>query len=211
MKIWSGRVAFTQNLMAYGASEIGAKVSRLLVVVAVARHLGPAEIGVAAAALAMGDILKALTQNGVIERIIAAGPAELEATCRAARRIFFSWCVGLFGFQIALGAAIWSAGGDILLFALVAVLAVEYLFMPGGLVQAGLAKRAGKLKATAAISGGQVVGANLLTVLLVVLWPSPFALVVPRVLSAPIWLLGMRRLHPWQPDRSVTAEFGQPS
>jgi len=67
-------------------------------------------------------------------------------------------------------------------------------------VQAALAMRAGKLRATAGISGAQIVGANLMSVVLVVIWPSAIALVLPRLLAAPIWLFAMRRLHPWQRD-----------
>lgn len=192
-----------QNLFAYGASEIAAKASRLLVVVAVARTLELAEIGLAAAALAAGDILKAVNENGVGQRIISATDDELDATCATAHRIFWGWSLALFTLQIAIGATIYLAGGSAMLFALIAVLAAEYLFMPAGLVQNALAMRAGKLRSTAAIAGMQLVGANLMSVVLVLIWPAAFALVLPRLLAAPIWLIAMRRLHPWTPNRGA--------
>ncbi|MBY6089403.1 oligosaccharide flippase family protein [Pseudooceanicola sp. 502str34] len=194
---------FARHLLAYCLSEVAAKASRLLVVVAVARTLDAGAIGIAAAAMAAADILKALTETGVNQRIIAAPRGELEATCRTARRIFDGWCLGLFGLQMVLGAALWLAGGEALLFALIAILAGEYLFMPRGLVQCALAMRAGKMRQTAAIAAGQVVGANIATAVLVLVLPGPLALVLPRLLAAPIWLIAMRRLHPWRPDRSV--------
>ena len=190
---------FTGQLMAYAASEAAGKASRLLVVIAVARTMNPEAIGIAAAALAAGDILKALTENGVGQRIIAARAEDLDATCNRARRIFMVWCGGLFVAQTLIGIALMLAG-PAMLGALIALLAFEYLFMPAGLVQAALAMRDGKLRQTAAIAGGQVVGANALTVLLALVWPSPLTLVLPRVLSAPIWLFLMRRLRPWRPD-----------
>ena len=190
----------TQNLAAYGASEVASKASRLLVVVAVARSLELTEIGLAAAAFAAGDVLKAVTENGVGQRIIAAKEESLEAVCATAHRIFWVWCVGLFAAQVLIGAAIYASGGSAMLFALIAILAAEYLFMPAGLVQAALAMRTGKLKGTAAISGAQIVGANLISVILVLIWPSAIALVLPRLLAAPIWLIAMRRLHPWKRD-----------
>ena len=192
---------FVGNLLAYGASEVAAKASRLLVVIAVARSMDAAAIGLAAAALAAADILKSLTGNGVGQRIIAAPNAELEATCNTAHRIFWSWSLGLFSFQLLVGVGAALIWGDWLFFALLAILALEYLFMPGGLVQAALAMRAGKMRQTAAIAGGQMVGANLLTVILVLMLPGPLALVTPRLLAAPIWLVAMRRLHPWRQDR----------
>ncbi|WP_428515245.1 oligosaccharide flippase family protein [Roseovarius sp.] len=185
------------HLIAYGASEIATKLSRLGVVIAVARTLDVAEIGVAAAALAIGDLLKSLTQNGIGQRIIAAPASELAPTCNRARDLFWVWCLGLFTIQCVIAGGVWVLTGNIAMATLILVLAGEYLFMPGGLVQAGLAMRAGKLKQTAAIAGGQTVLANLISVALAMVWPSALALVLPRLLTAPFWLVAMRRLHPW--------------
>ncbi len=192
---------FLRNLMAYGASEVAAKASRLLVVVTVARSMEAEQIGLAAAALAAGDILKSLTQTGVGQRIIAAPETQLDAVCATARRIFTLWSMGLFALQLAIAAILYSIGASPLLAGLVGLLALEYLFMPTGLVQAALAMREGKLRQTAAIAGGQVVGANLMSALLALCWPGAVALVLPRILAAPIWLIAMRRLRPWRPQR----------
>lgn len=141
------------HLLAYGASEIATKLSRLGVVIAVARTLDVAEIGIAAAALATGDLLKSLTQNGIGQRIIAAPTSELAATCNRAHDLFWAWCLGLFALQCAIAGTVWGITGNLTMAVLILVLAGEYLFMPGGLVQTGLAMRAGKLKQTAAIAG----------------------------------------------------------
>ncbi|MBK5925903.1 oligosaccharide flippase family protein [Rhodobaculum claviforme] len=191
---------FGGHLLAYGASEAAAKASRLLVVIAVARSMDAAAIGIAAAALAVADITKSLTENGVGQRIIAAPDDRLAATCATAHRIFWGWALGLFTLQLGLGLAAALIWGDWLFFVLLAVLAGEYLFMPGGLVQAALAMREGKMRQTAAIAGGQVVGANIATAVLALIWPGPLALVVPRLIAAPIWLVAMRRLRPWRRD-----------
>ena len=185
------------HLLAYGASEMASKLSRLGVVIAVARTLEASEIGIAAAAIATGDMLKALTENGVIQRIIAARDEELDATCNRAHGLFWAWCLGLFGVQAAVATGVWALTGNVPLALLILVLSGEYLFMPGGLVQAGLALRNGKLRQTAAIAGGQAVLANGLSVALALLWPSALALILPRLLTAPFWLVAMRRLNPW--------------
>ncbi|ETX11203.1 polysaccharide biosynthesis protein [Roseivivax halodurans JCM 10272] len=194
---------FARPLMAYCLSEGATKASRLAVVISVARTMDAGAIGVAAAALAASDILKALTENGAGQRIIAARDEDLAATTRTAHRIFWVWCLGLFAVQIAAGALILALGGSAMLFALISILACEYLFMPAGLVQCALAMRAGRMQATAAIAGGQAVGANLMSAALAVAMPGPLALILPRLLAAPIWLISMRRLHPWTPDRRV--------
>ena len=169
-------------------------------VVAVARTLDPAAIGMAAAALAISDILKALTENGVVQRVIAAADADLAGICITAHRLGWAWCVGLCLVQLAAAGLVWLAGGGAVVAGLVALLALEYLLMPGGLVSCGLAMRAGKLRQTAVIGGAQVVGANAISVALLLIWPSPVALVLPKLLSAPIWLVAMRRLQPWRAD-----------
>lgn len=189
---------FLQHLAAYGASEVAAKASRLLVVVAVARALDPAAIGVAAAALAISEILKSLTENGVVQKIIATGDNDLAAACNSAQRIVWLWCGGLMVLQLALATGTYLITGNAMLAGMIALLGLEYLFMPGGLVQCALAMRAGKMRETAAISGAQIVSANLLSALLAIFWASPLALVLPKLLTAPVWLIAMRRLHPWQ-------------
>ncbi|RYH01176.1 polysaccharide biosynthesis protein [Salipiger sp. IMCC34102] len=191
------------NLMAYGASEVASKASRLIVVMAVARTLDLTQIGVAATAMAAGDILKSLTENGVGQRIIAARDEDLEATCATAHRIFWGWSIAMFALQAAIAAGFWLTGASATLALLILLLGVEYLFMPAGLVQVALAMRAGKLRHTASIAGAQVVGANLMSVLLVLVWPSALALILPRLLSAPIWLIAVRRLHPWTRDAAA--------
>lgn len=197
--------SFLGHLMAYCASEAATKLSRLGVVVVVARTLDLTEIGLAAAALATGDLLKSLTENGVNQRIIAAPQAALSGTCARAHQVNWLWCGGLFAVQSALAAGIWLGTGNALLAGMIVLLAGEYLFMPGGLVQCGLALRAGKLRRTAAIAGSQAVTANALSIALALLWPSALALVLPRLLTAPLWLIAMRRLHPWQPDPATPA------
>lgn len=195
--------ALIANLMAYGASEVASKASRLLVVIAVARTLDLKEIGIAATAIAAGDILKSLTENGVGQRIIAAREEDLDATCARAHQIFWIWCVGLFVMQAAIAGTYLIVGGSVTLALLILLLSAEYLFMPGGLVNVALAMRDGKLKQTASIAGAQIVGANIMSVLLVLIWPSALAMILPRVLSAPIWLIAVRKMRPWTINRAA--------
>lgn len=200
MLITSQSKAFFGNLMAYGASEVASKASRLLVVMAVARTLDLKEIGIAASAIAAGDILKSLTENGVGQKIIAAREQDLASVCATAQRIFWCWCVGLFALQAIIAGGFYFYLDNTVLALLILIMGAEYLLMPAGLVHVALAMRAGKLKQTASITGAQVVGANLMSVVVVLAWPSALALLLPRLLSAPIWLIAVRRLHPWTVD-----------
>ena len=168
--------------LAFGASEAAAKATRLLTVLAVARGLPPSEIGLAAAAMAGADILKSLVETGAGQRVIAARDADLEATAKGARRAMWSWCAGLWAAQTAVAAAFWSQGAEVPALCL-ALLALEHLFVPGGIVQAALAMREGRMKGVATVAGAQVCAANLAAAGLALVWPSALALVLPRLLS----------------------------
>lgn len=86
-----------------------------------------------------------------------------------------------------------------------ALLSVVYLMMPPGLVPVFLLMRAGRLGTTARIATTQTVAEHLLSMLLVIVWPGAAALVVPKLLTVPIWLLGVRRALPWRPDTDAVA------
>ena len=191
-----------KTLMAHVASnsvsETLQKVSRIAVVVVVARAMEAEAIGLAAAAITAGDILKAFTENGVTQRIVAARDADLEDVTATARRIFGVWCLGLTVVQILLAYGVYLWTGATVVPLLIALLALEYLVMPAGLVQCALAMRTGKMTGVAAVAGGQIIAANLLTALAILIWPVAIMLVLPRVVTAPLWLIGMRRLHPWR-------------
>lgn len=196
---------FITSLLTNGASEIIQKISRIAVVVVVARVMEAEAIGLAAAAIAAGDILKSLTEAGVVQRIIAARDTALPGVVTTARRLFTLWCIGLFAVQCLFAGAMWLWTGQVLIPLMISLLALEYLVMPAGIVHCALAMRAGKLTGTAGVAGGQVVLANILTAALAVVFPSPLALIIPRVITAPVWLIGMRKLHPDTPKPSGDA------
>ncbi|MCP1199068.1 oligosaccharide flippase family protein [Notoacmeibacter sp. MSK16QG-6] len=201
------RAASTQlirGFLAYSASEFATKATRLIAVVALAHMLSPAEVGMVAAAMAIAEILKAFTENGVVQKIIAAPAGQLHSVARTAHRVFTFWCVGLFLLQLAMAYALHVISGETVAPLVLALMAGEYLFMPGGIVQCALAMREGRLSGTAAVAGAQNVAANLLLALIVVFWPDPLSVAAARLASAPIWLIGMRRLRPWVAQQDHT-------
>ena len=204
------RRTFLAVLATNGFSEIVQKLSRIGVVVAVARVMEPEAIGLAAAAIAAGDILKSFTENGVVQRIIAAPDRSLAHVIRTGRQLFWLWCIGLFVLQCMIATGLWLWTGGVVVPLLIALLALEYLVMPPGIINCALAMRAGKLTGTAAVAGAQIVLANILTAALVLIWPSPFTLILPRILTAPVWLVGMWRLHPHKIDHDIAAAPARP-
>lgn len=195
--------AFARGMLAYGSAEAVTRIVRLGAILVVARQISPAMLGTAALALSIFELVRVLTNIGIGQRIIKASAEELPSICNAASRLFWIVCLSVAGVQLAIAAIAALAFGlsDVAL--MLAVLSAVYLFMPAGLVQIFLAMRAQRMGATARVAAAQNIADCALTVVLAIVWPSPWAIVLPKLLTAPIWLVLARRTHNWAPDPAV--------
>jgi lipopolysaccharide exporter len=197
--------ALLRGLAAYGSAELVVRVTRILTVIVIARRLTPEMMGAAALALSLFELVRVLANAGIGQRIIAAPDALLAATCNSAHRLFWIWCPIISALQLVLAAALAAtlpaAAG------MLALLSLVYLTMPAGLVQVFLLMREGRLTTTARIGATQTLADHLLTLVLVLAWPDPasiaFAIVLPKLLTTPIWLAGVRRARPWVRDAAA--------
>jgi lipopolysaccharide exporter len=189
-----------RGLAAYGGAELLNRVVRLGATVVIARQLAPELVGEAALALTLFELVRVLNGIGVGQRIIAAEESELAAVCNSAHRLFWGWAVVLVAVQWLVAAGLALIFQQQTAAWMLAVLAFVYLLMPGGLVQCHLAMRAGRNAALARTLATQAMADHLLTAALLLAWPSAWSVVLPKLLTAPIWLVMSRRNHPWQPD-----------
>ena len=125
---------YLRTLAAFALSEMMQKLSRLIVVIVAARLLEAEALGIAAAALAAGDILKSLTEVGIVQRIVAAPAERLAGLIVTAKRLFWTWCLGLFAAQCVLAFGIWACTGSAMIPVSIALLGLEYLVMPAGII-----------------------------------------------------------------------------
>ena len=195
--------AFAHGLLAYGSAEAATRVVRLGAILVVARQISPSMLGAAALALSLFELVRVMTNVGVGQRIIVAASNELESVCRAAARLFWIVCGAVMAVQLGVAAVVWFAFGLGEVAAMLAVLACVYVFMPAGLVPIFLAMRAQRMAKTASVIAAQNMADSFLTVALVVLWPSAWAIVLPKLLTAPVWLVLARRTYSWSPDRAI--------
>ncbi|KLI65133.1 hypothetical protein AAV99_01645 [Aurantiacibacter marinus] len=193
-----------RGLVAYGLAEAGSRILRVFAIIVIARQVPPAQIGVAALALAVFEIVRVLANSGIGQRIIAASDAELPGICNAAHRLFYIWCTGVALVQLIVAAIIWLAfaQGEIAL--MLVVLTGVYALMPGGLVRVFLLMRDGRLGTTARIGAAQTMLDHALSMALALAWPSAWAIVLPKLLTAPVWLILVRRARKWSPAPGVT-------
>lgn len=193
------------SLAAYGVGEIASRLARIGAIVAIARQISPAAMGVAALAISLFELIRVLANAGIGQSIIVAPEAELAGTCRTANRLFWAWCASVACIQLVVAALLAWAFGQPEAGALLALLSAVYLLMPLGLVQVFLLMRAGRLTTTARIATTQTITEHLLSMLLVLAWPSPAALVIPKLMTVPVWLIGVRRAMTWRPDPAAPA------
>lgn len=186
----------SRGLAAFGSAEMATRVVRILTIVVIARQVSPTIMGLAALALSLFEIVRVLANAGIGQRIIAADDDSLAAVCNTAHRLFWLWCLMVCAVQLMLSGILALAGmHDIA--RMLTVLSGVYLLMPGGLVQAFLLMREERFATIASIAAGQTIADHLLTLGLVLIWPSAWAIVLPKLLTAPLWLIGMRRARRW--------------
>ncbi|HZU62449.1 MAG TPA: oligosaccharide flippase family protein, partial [Novosphingobium sp.] len=176
------------------------RLVRLASTLVIARRLDAGIVGEAALALSLFELIRVLAQVGIGQAIIAAPADALAATCNTARRLFTLWAALLTALQLAVAGGLALAGGpDWQKSAeMLAVLALVYPFTPAGQVQIALAQREGLAGPVSRCAATQTITSNLLSTALLLAWRSPWALVLPRLLTAPLWLAMARRLRPWQ-------------
>lgn len=190
---------FLSRLLVFASSDALSRVIRIGTTIIVARHIGPTALGIAALALTLHELVKILTNAGISQRLIAASKRDMPAMLNRAHHLFWALCLGLFLLNLGMAAVIFAAFQHVDVALMVASLGLVFLFMPAGLVQCALLMRENKTNVIARISMSQVAVDNILTAILVIIWPGAWAIILPKLLTAPLWLVMMRRAHSWRP------------
>lgn len=192
-----------RNVGWYGLAEFANRFTRLITTVVLARWLVPQDFGYAAIAITTFEVIRVLAQYGIGQAVIRAPAEHLQAMCATAHRASWFACLLAFAVQLLTGAAIAYTTGHPELFWMIAALAGVYLTLPFGQVQSFLIARANRLHLFAGIAVVQVAADNLLTAAFAIGGFGAWAVVLPKLIVAPIWVIGMRRGHAWKRDKSA--------
>lgn len=202
LNIWAGdRLLRGFSMLGFG--DVFVRLSRVLTAVALARWLDAIELGVAATALTTFELIRVLANNGLGQMIVRATPEKLEATCNTVHRLFWLICTGMAILQLIAGAMLASLSGRPELLGMTASLGLVYLTMPPGMVQSWLLQREQRMGTVATIWSTQVTLDCLLAALFAVLGFGAWSVVLPKLLTAPIWLVGIRRACTWRPNQNA--------
>lgn len=194
-----------RNIGWYGLAEVVVRLSRLVTTVLLARLLLPEDFGIAAIALTASELIRVLASNGIGQTIIRARDEELDVVCATAQRAIRLVTAAIIALHVAAGAVLAYAYARPELAAMTALLGLAFLVMPFGDVRYFLVMRAQRMRAIAGVTAAQVIADNALTALLALSGLGAWAVVLPKLLTAPIWLAGVRRAHPEAPPLAADA------
>lgn len=206
---WLGNLAGDRLIKNFGLLGLGEgfnRISRIVTTIVLARYLGAVEFGVAATAITCFELVRVLANNGLSQMVVRAPEEDLARTCNTAFRVTVIICVVMAVLQTAAGVVLAWASGRPELFWMVLCLAGVYAFMPASMVQYWLLQREYRMGTVAAISTAQITMDNGLTAILAIAGFGAWAIVLPKLIVAPIWLIGMRRAVSWRYERAAGEE-----
>jgi PST family polysaccharide transporter len=201
------RDRFVRNVGWMGVGEVGIRVSRLLATVLLARLLTAEDYGLAAIVLMSTDFVRVFTRNGIADKLVQADEAEIGSLCQTAWCL--NWLIGGGLFLIQLGGSFLVAQfyGNPRLVLPIMLVGATYLIYPLAMVQTALVRRQNRLRIFSLTNLAQVVADNLLTALLALLGFGMWAIVLPKLLVAPVWVVMMLHYERWRPRWQFTLRY----
>lgn len=190
---------FIRNIGWLALSELAVRITRLVTAIVLARTMDPALFGLAALVLTINELIRVFNRNGIGAKIIECTDNELDAITNTAYRLNWLFCGTLFILQCLIAYPLANFYKQPELIPMLQMLSLTYLLMPFAMVQAALVQRQQRFKQAALIDGGQVAIDNVITAILAVLGFGAWAIVLPKFLTSPIWVLGYRRAFKWAP------------
>lgn len=195
---------FIRNIGWMGVGELGIRFSRLLATVLLARLLSPKDYGLAAIVLMTGEFVRVFTRNGIGDKIVQADPEEVADICQTAWSLNWLIGFGLFLVQLAGSFVIAKVYKDSSLIFPIILVGFTYLIYPLSMVQTALVRRENRLKFYSLTNLTAVVTDNLLTGIFALMGLGMWAIVLPKLLVAPVWVAMMLHFETWRPAKAFT-------
>lgn len=201
---------FIRNVGWLGGAELVNRVFRLGTTVILARLLSPQDYGLAAIVLTTIEFANVLTlQVGIGSKIVQANEQDVKVLCDTAYWLNWIICGSLFIIQcIAAFPIAWFCGDNRVILP-ICVAAIVYLIVPNYAVQNALITRENRLNITALANATQSMLGNVLTMGLALLGMGMWAIVLPFVLTSPVWLAIIHINQPWRPTKTFTLKRWQ--
>lgn len=196
---------FARNVGWLGGSGAIIRVSRLLTTIILARSLTSYDYGLAAVVLTTNEFVRVFTRNGIGIRLIQVQEKHLEELAQSAYWLNWVLFIGLFALQCLVAFPIAWFYRDNSLIVPICGMGFNLLLLPLGMVQAALIQREGRFKAIALTDMLQVCTDNILAAVFAIAGLGMWAIVLPKMLVAPIWVYFILKNHTWRPKRQFSS------
>ena len=195
---------FLRNLSWMGGSQIAIRISRLVTTIILTRLLNPNDYGSAAIVLTIYEFVALFTRNGISAKVVQAHADEVDAVAQTAYCLTWIVCVALMLVLMLLAVPVARVYHDPHLALPIALMSVVFLATPLCNIQCAFIQREGRVGRFAIASAIQVGADNVLTAILALLGMGMWAIVLPKLLVAPIWVVMNRYGHSWRPQRRLS-------
>lgn len=192
------RGRFARNLKLLGLAQIANRIFRLAGTIVAARLLLPDDYGLAAIVLTVHEFSLIIARRCTMVSLVQSKEKDLKARCSSAWSLNWMLCSGLFVVQCLLALALTRIYDNFALALPLCVLALSLLLVPIGMVQAALNVRAGRLDIVAKVDAMQSLVDAGLTIVLALSGFGAWALILPKVLLVPLWVIAHRRNCTWR-------------
>ncbi len=191
---------FIRNIGWLGAAELLNRFLRLGTTVTLARVLTPYDYGLAAVILTTQEIANVFTlRSGLGAKLIQAPAADLDVLCNTAYWMNWILCIGMCLLQCFVAWPVALFYGNNIVILPICLIALNYLFLPTFAVQGALIFRENRMNIPAICNAVQSLLMNTLTIVFALRGMGFWAIVLPIVLTLPIWVIVNRASHPWRP------------
>ncbi|MCM2971168.1 oligosaccharide flippase family protein [Larsenimonas suaedae] len=191
--------SFGRNMLWMALTQGVHRIARLGATLIAARLLMPEAFGIAAIVLTVHELVNAITHSAFVPALVQARDDAFDMLCNHAHRLNWLLCILLMGLQCAIGYGVSLAYNDPILFPAIAVLSLSFLCLPPATIHAAKVLRENRLNVVARAEMGQSLGEAVLIIVFAVAGFGFWALVLPKLLTAPYWTYVYRRATSWTP------------
>lgn len=194
---------FIRNAGWLGGAELVNRIFRLATTVTLARTFTSYDYGLVAIIYTTAEFASVFTlKYGIGAKIVQADEQDIKTICDTSYWLNWILCGSIFIIQCigAFPVAWFYKNNQIIL--PICIMALSYLIMPVFMVQSAMIQRENRLKITALCNALQALLTNILTVILALAGMGIWSVVLPSVLTTPVWIIITYRNHPWRPPAS---------
>ncbi|WP_445632224.1 lipopolysaccharide biosynthesis protein [Nostoc sp. DSM 114167] len=191
---------YVRNVGWMGGAELANRVFRLGTTITLSHLLNPYDYGLIAIVLTTNEFATVFTlRAGIGSKIIQASEKDLKIICQTSYCLNWILCGVMFIIQCTAAFPIaWFYSNNQVILP-IWIMALVYLMLPIFAVQSALIQRENRLKIIALCNATQSFLINILTIGLALLGLGMWAVVIPIVITTPVWIVINLMNHPWRP------------